>query len=153
MRRLRLELFEAVHDQNLCLHGARGRTWPGCADAVAKPEHDDRLSSRLDNLCALVAAYPFGDHHALGVHVLEAVPVHFGDRPLNRPIERRRPAETVPDRVGQHRQAIPGERASERFADQARGGLTVCVEPVDPARRHVMWRLSPDIGNAQHQKR
>ena len=82
------------------------------------PSIDHRMASRLDNLRALAAAHPLRHHHPLGVHVLEAVLVHLGDRPLDGAIERRRAAQPVADRVGQHRQAVPGERAADGFADQ-----------------------------------
>ena len=48
----------------------------------------------------------------------------------DRAIERRRAAQPVADRVGENGEAMPGERAADRFANQARGRLAVRVEPV-----------------------
>jgi hypothetical protein len=111
------------------------------------------MASRLDDLGALAAAHPLRHHDALGVHVLEAVPGHLGDRPLNRAIERRGAAEAVADRVGQHRQPIPGERAADGFANQARGRLAIRVDPGSAARGRGRWRLRTENGRSGDEKR
>ena len=51
------------------------------------------------------------------------------DDRLHGTFERRRSAKAMADAVGQHREALPGERAAERFTNQARGGLAVLIEP------------------------
>jgi hypothetical protein len=125
--RLRIQLVEGMDHEHFSLDAVARR-----ADAVPKPEHDHRVASRLDNLRALAAAHPLGHHHALGVHVLEAVLVHLRDRPLNCAIQRGCAAEPVPDAVRQYCQSIPGERAADRLSNQPRGRLAIRIEPARP---------------------
>ena len=86
-------------------------------------------SSRLDDIRALSTAHPLGDHHRLDVDVLEAVALHLLCGPLNGAFELRRPAEAVSERVGEHREPLPGERVRGGLGDQPRRRLAIVSEP------------------------
>ena len=76
------------------------------------------MPGRFDDLGTLDAAHPLGHLHAFRMHVLQAVALHFLGRPLDGSIQRGRAAQTVADGIGEDREALPGERAADRFADQ-----------------------------------
>ena len=80
------------------------------------------MPRRLDDLGALAAADPARHHHLSRVDVLEAVALHFGDRPFDRAIERGRAAEPVADRVGQHRQPAATRTCSPAASPPIRRG-------------------------------
>ena len=119
-----VELVEARDDEHLRLD-APGRR----ADAVAEAEHRDRRGVGRGDLQAFLAPDPARHHHGLGADVLEAVLLHLADRPLDRVFERPRTAQPVPVGVGQLREPLPRGGIRERGADEARGRVTVGIEP------------------------
>src|SRR5207247_8265016 len=107
-----VQLLETVDDEEIRLDPLGRRR-----DASAQTEHHDRMSCRVDDLCALFSADPSGHGDDLSMHVLEAIVLHFLDGPLNRAIELRRAAQAVADRVGQLAESAPRAGVAERLAD------------------------------------
>ena len=81
----------------------------GVATLPPRPEHRDDVMRRIGDLEALGAAHPLRNHHALGVHVLEAVLLHGLDGPRDGAIEILGAAEALAVGVGQLGEAIPRE--------------------------------------------
>jgi len=63
------------------------------------------------------------------MHVLQAVALHFSERPLNGLVELRRAAEPVANRVGEHGQPAPGEGVAGRFGYQPRRRRAIRIQP------------------------
>src|SRR5262249_14795006 len=109
---IRVEFVEAVDDQDLGLQ-ALGRR----SDAVAQPEHHERLPDWLDDLSTLATADPMWNDDLFSANVLQAVAFHFRDRPFNGSLQLRRTGQTMTDRVGEVRQSTPRERILHRLAN------------------------------------
>ncbi len=69
---VRIELVEAVNDQNVGLEA-----FGGCPDTVAQPEHHEGLTDRFDELRALATANPVRNHDLFGPNVLQAIALHL----------------------------------------------------------------------------
>ena len=110
----RLVELVAVRDDHHLGFDARRRR----GDAAAKAEHRHDVMRRIGDLEALVAAHPARHHHALGVHVLEAVLLHRLDRPRDRAIEVVGAADALAEGVGELGEAIPRELIGLRGRDQ-----------------------------------
>ena len=121
---VRAQIVEAVDDDDLGLEAVRRR-----ADRTAKTQDRQRMPRRADDLGALAAAHPARHHHRLGAHVLEAVALHRLGGPGDRAFEILGSAQPVAVRVGQLRQAAPGEVVGGRRVDQTGARVAIGIEP------------------------
>jgi hypothetical protein len=133
-----IELLEAVDDEDFALHAfawsrrcRRGRASPSRGAQARR----SRRSPAREPISGTItrSARRFSSPS----RVISATAHWIGA------LERRRAAEAMADRVGEDGEAIPGESAAERFADQPGGGLAIRLEP--------SGRLVSDVGTAHHE--
>ena len=98
-----VELAETVDDQQFGFDAGGRRT-----DAVAEPQHRERMPSRRDDLQALGAANPMRHLDRIEPHV-EAVAAHFARRPLDGGVEVLGAAQAMAEGVAELCQPVPGE--------------------------------------------
>ncbi len=60
-----------------------------------------------------------GHHHFFSTHVVQAVPLHFGDGPLDGAFQGFRTAETVADMIGEICQSSVGPITGQRGPDDS----------------------------------
>ncbi len=124
------------------------------ADAHAEAEHRDAVRARSDQVERLGAADPLRDLHGIGPHLVEPVRLHRRDRPRDGVFERLRAAESMAERVGQQREAIPRELVGRGRGDHARDRLAIRVDErrrLRAQRRHTQsHRQKPDRPTHPH---
>ena len=107
---------------------------------------DERMPRRADNLGALAPANPSRHHHRLGAHVLEAVALHRVGGPRDGAFEILGSAQPVAVRVGQLRQAAPGEVVGGGRVNQSGARVAIGIEP-----RHAGGHLRVGLRNEDSQ--
>src|SRR5581483_4856149 len=87
----------------------------------------------------------------LFVDALEPVLLHLGERPRDRSIEARAPAQAVADPVAQVGEAVVRRPVAERGADEAFGRLAVDRRD-RPGRARRLVRLAERLGERRRER-
>ena len=98
---------------------------PGADEAKSKK----RMAARTNDFEAFLATDPVGHLDRIEPDVLEAILSHLAGRPLQGRIQVLRTAESVPERVAEFGQPIPGKRGGTRFIYDPAGRLAVGFQP------------------------
>ena len=158
LRRLRGQVIEARDDEHV-----RGDSPARRAHAAPESEHRQVGGPRLHERRRFPPAHPVRHHRRLSAHLIEPIPLHFGEHPVDAPLEGRRAGEATAGVIGEACELVPGGGGVGKGAvDDAVGHCAILARHgAVGLSRKPSWRCGGsrgeggenESGNASHRVR